>query len=211
MHQDLSLYRDFLNEKMNNGMITPRIIFNNCAFLHENSKLTPAFYDNTWGTIYHYIGSIYKFKNICEVNFSLGLFTYALLGKKPDLENFVGFYPKEDKQKLIVPYRLGKANIRKKSKKCSIYLHIGQLYDDDFINHLNKNLFDMLIFSEVNSYNKTLEMLDFFYPYVIESGFVAVEEYNNKEVKEAMDAFCLSKNKTPYIFKTRYGTAILQK
>ena len=51
----------------------------------------------------------------------------------------------------------------------------------------------------------------FFYPYIIENGLIIVDEYNNKEVKEAMDAFCFSKNKKPFIFKTRYGTAILQK
>lgn len=211
MHQDLSLYKDFLDDKLKNGKITPKILFNNCAFLNENSKLAPAFYDNTWSTIYHHLGDIYKSQSICEVNFSLGLFPYAFLRKKSDLQSFVGFYPKNEKDNLTIPKRLGIANIKKKAKNCKFYLHVGNLYDDAFYGELNKNRFDLLIFSELNSYNKTLEMLDFFYPFVLETGLIILEEYKNKEVKEAMDAFCSSKNKVPYVFKTRYGTAILQK
>lgn len=211
MHQDLSLYKDFLDNKIKNGKITPKILFNNCAFLHENSKLAPAFYDNTWGTIYHYLGDIYKPQSICEINFSLGLFSYAFLRKKANLHSFVGFYPKNENENLAVPVRLGKANIKKKAKNCKFYFHIGNLYNDEFYGDLNKNRFDLLIFSEINSYNKTLEMLDFFYPFVLETGLIIIEEYKNKEVKEAVDAFCFSKNKMPYVFKTRYGTAILQK
>lgn len=213
MFEDLSKYKEFLDNKLKKSVVTPKILFNNCAFLYENSKQAPAFYDNTWSTLYHYLGQIYhrETQSICEVNFSLGLFSYAFLQKKSDLKNFIGFYPKQEKKDVIIPVRLGKANIKRKAKRCNIYTHIGGIYDDDFIFELNKNKFDLLIFSEVNSYNKTLEMLDFFYPYIIENGLIIVDEYNNKEVKEAMDAFCFSKNKKPFIFKTRYGTAILQK
>ena len=79
------------------------------------------------------------------------------------------------------------------------------------IDKFKKINLDMLIFSEINSYNNTLEFLDYLYPFVKENGLIIVDEYNNKEVKEATNAFCDSKNKKPFVFKTRYGTAILQK
>ena len=213
MFEDLSQHKEYLDTKLKKSVITPKLLFNNCAFLFENSKQAPAFYDNTWSTLYYFLGEIYHefTENICEVNFSLGLFSYAYLRKKSNIKYFCGFYPKQEKQNIVVPMRLGRANIKKKAKKAQIVTLYGNLYDDDITDKLQKNKLDLLIFSEINSYNKTLEMLDFFYPSVRENGLVVIDEYNHKEVKEAVDAFAFSKNKKLFTFKTRYGTAILQK
>jgi hypothetical protein len=212
MFNDFHQYKDLLESKLKNGIITPKILFNSCSFIHDNSRQAPAFYDNTWSTIYYYLGQMVgDVENICEVNFTLGLFTCAFLKQKSDLKNFIGFYPKDKQNKKIVPFRLGRSNIHRKARKCNFFLHEGGLYDDGFIDKFKKITLDVLIFSEINSYNNTLEFLDYLYPFVKENGLIIVDEYNNKEVKEATNAFCDSKNKKPFVFKTRYGTAILQK
>ena len=119
---------------------------------------------------------------------------------------FVGF--REGPEAVSV--RLGIKNIGRVMKgvrKC----HVGSLYDPQF-EAMTAGGFDMCLVTAEKNYDKHLEYLDFAWPVLSENGIIVMEGLTrNAAAKQAFAAFCKSKNREPAVFRTRYGTGLIQK
>jgi len=187
--------------------ISGKVLLDRFCVIEDGSRKTSAYVDHTYAPFYYYLGKYFPAKSLAEIGFTLGLLSSSFMLSCKSVENFFGF---KEKIPEFVSTRIGKININKVFKKNKNF-YSGELYDQEFLD-FSKNLWDVVLIGEEKKYDKQLEYMELMWPQVSDSGIIIVEYMNkNPPSKEAFDSFCDNKKLKPYIFKTRYGTGIIQK
>lgn len=195
-----------IDEELNSQKISGKLLLDRLCIIEESSRKTSAYLDHKYAPFYYYLGKNLPAESFLEVGFSIGLLSCCFLTSCKTTKTFLGF---KEKEKEFIPTRIGKVNIRKFLKKIEIYT--GNLYDEELYKKIEKK-WDIILINEEKSFDKQLEYLETFWPFVSNNGIVIVEYVNShKPSKESLMAFCESKNLKPKIFNTRYGTGLIQK
>jgi predicted O-methyltransferase YrrM len=197
-----------LKKDLNSQTISGKLLLDRFCVIEESSRKTAAYLDHKYAPFYYYLGKYIQPENVMEIGFNLGLLTASFFRSCKTANKFLGF--KENSSDYI-PVRLGKRNIRLVFKK-EINFYVGNLYDQEMEKLFSSENWDLIFLNEETVYDKHLEYLDFVWDRLNEHGLI-VSEYITRHTpaKEALFAFCESKNRKPLLFSTRYGTGILQK
>ena len=205
---DIKFFESILNSELNSQKISGRILLDQFLLIDENSRKTAPYLDHRYAPFYYYLGKYIEAENIMEIGFSLGLLSSSFFSSCKNSKNFFGF---KEISSEFNPIRIGKANIKRKFKGNAFY-YIGKVYDQEFIDKSSSCFWDLVVVNEEVTYDQHLSYLETIWENVADYGLIVCEYINNHEpTKEAFFAFCESKNRSPLIFKTRYGTGVLQK
>lgn len=199
---------DVMNSALDSGTISGRVILDRLRLIDENSRKTAPYLDHRYAPFYYHLGKHIEPLSVMEVGFSLGLLSASFFTSCKSTQKFFGY---KQNSSDFTPIRIGKSNINLRFKGES-YFHIGNFYDQEFIDIFSPNLWDLIILNDETVYDKHLEYLDVIWPQVSEHGLI-IAEYIDRHApaRDAFFAFCESKNRKPIIFETRYGTGLLQK
>ena len=203
---DLHSLTVLLNAELNAQVISGRAILDRFRLIDENSRKTAPYLDHKYAPFYYHLGKHIEPQSLVEIGFNLGLLSASLLISCKTIKRFFGYTDNND-----TSLRIGKSNIKIAFKGEAIF-HVGDLYDQEFIDIFSPNSWDLIILNDETVYDKHLEYLDAVWPHVSEHGLI-IAEYIDRHApaRDAFLAFCESKNRKPVIFETRYGTGILQK
>jgi hypothetical protein len=194
-----------VKKDLNHQVISGRALLDRLCLIDERSRKTAPYLDHKYAPFYYHLGKYLKTKSFLEVGFNLGLLSCCFLTSCKSVEFFLGFKEKDEE---YTPVRIGTANIKKFVKKAESY--VGNLYDEELDKKLTK--YDLILINEEKDFEKLLNYLDFFWPYLLDNGFLILEYVqSNKTSQKVLNAFCNNKNIKPIIFPTKYGTALIQK
>jgi hypothetical protein len=199
-------FKKQLENSFNKQTISSRVLLSSFRLIHETSKKTGAFQDNRYTPFYYHLGKFVEPKNIMEVGFYIGLLSGSFLKSCNSVQRFLAFQPKMDG---YYSSRLGSANIRD-SYKGEFEFYQGNLTDEKLF--ANTQELDMVIVNEEVNYDEHRVHLDILWEHLSLGGLVVMDYVDAwQPAKDAFIDFCKVKNREPHVFKTRYGTGIVQK
>jgi len=197
-----------LQTKLEKQLIPARILLDKFRIIEETSRQASAYTDPNYAPFYYYLGSLVEFKSLVEIGFRLGLLSGCFMKGCKTLRNFFGFQQKTEE---FYSPRLARANIRNCFKGNFDY-YLGDISDQQFNEKLNKHIWDVVIVNEERDYDFHRMCLDIVWNKLGSDGLIIMDYViNNENCKKAFSDFCKSKNVEPIIFKTRYGTGLVQK
>lgn len=201
---DLKQIAESVKKDLSNQIISGKVLLDRLLFIDENSRRTSAYLDHNYTPFYYYLGKYINPKNVLEIGFNLGLLPCCFMLSCKSVNNFLGLSKYKND-------RLGKKNI-KNFLKNQFNVYSGRFYDNEFVNLIEENKWDLAIINDEATYDEHLNYLDFIWENMSENAFIVCEYLeSHKPSKEAFLAFSESKNRDYKIFNTRYGTGILQR
>ena len=205
---DLQWLAAVMNSELDDGAISGRTVLDRLRLIDEDSRKTAPYLDHRYAPFYYHLGKHIEPLSVMEIGFSLGLLSASFFTSCKSAKKFFGY---KENSPDFTPTRIGKSNINLRFKGKSFY-YMGNLHDQEFIDIFSPNSWDLVILNDETFYDKHLEYLDVVWGKISENGLI-VAEYIDRHApaREAFFAFCESKNRKPVLFKTRYGTALLQK
>jgi hypothetical protein len=176
--------------------------------IDEASRKTSAYTDPTYIPFYFYLGTLIEAENVVELGFRLGLLSGCFLKGCKTAKSFLGFQEKSDE---FYSEKLGKANI-KDNFKGEFDFHLGEITDQAFTTKLEAKKWDVAIVNEEKDYDTHRLYLDILWEHLNDEGLLIMDYiYNEAAIKQAYLDFCKITSREPMIFKTRYGTGVIQK
>lgn len=199
--------KETLQPQLNKQLISPRILLSKFRLIDERSRETGAYQDPLFTPFYYHLGKVVAPKSLLEIGFRLGLLSGCFLKGCNTVENFLAFQAHDD---VFYSPRLASANIRDVYKG-EFYTHVGKLNDESFVEKLKSN-FDLVLVNEQLSYDQQRDCLDLVWDHMNLDALLVLNYTDSHPAnKEAFETFCKVVQREPIYFKTRYGTAIVQK
>lgn len=186
-----------VEKDLNLQAVSASVLLSKFRMIDENSRNSSQYCCPFYFPFYYHLGKYIEPKTMLEIGFTLGLSSCSFLLSCKTVNKFCAVNQEIN--------RIGKTNVKQVYRKESIYLNE---ISDIFL----PNSLDLTIINNETTYDKHLEYLDLIWNQVSENGLI-IAEYLDRHfpAKEAFLAFCESKNRKPVLFKTRYGSALLQK
>lgn len=201
---DLEQVTKKVQKDLESQLISGKLLLDRLSVIDEKSRKSPAYLDHRYAPFYYHLGKYLEANSLLEVGFNIGILSCSFLTSCKSIKEFFGF--KEIFEEFI-PTRIGKINIKKFVKNIKIYT--GKLYDEELEKILNKK-WDIILINEEKEFNKQLDYMEFFWPYLSDSGVMIVEHINSHQPsRKAVKAFCDRRDIKPIIFNTRYGTSLI--
>jgi predicted O-methyltransferase YrrM len=205
---DILKIKPIIEEKLKKSLIPARILLDKFRLIEESSRKTSAYTDPLYVPFYFYMGRLVEAKNVVEIGFRLGLLSGCFLKGCQTAKSFLGF---QEESEEFYSARLAKANIRDNFKG-EFDFYYGQISDPNFLTKLEGRGWDVIIINEEKNYDEHRSYLDIMWEYLNNDGLIIMDYLDNeKHIKQAYLDFCKIKNRDPIIFKTRYGTGMIQK
>lgn len=197
-----------LNLKLSKQLIPARILLDKFRIIDENSRKASAYTDPKWAPFYYYFGTFVKPENVLEVGFKLGLLSGSFFKGCKTVKHFLGHQEKTDE---YYSFRLGRANL-KSCYKGEMDFYLGTITDKEFLNKVNSKTWDLVMVNEQKDYDYYRLCLDTVWDKIKLDGYVLMDYVlSDHQAKKAFLDFCKIKNREGTIFKTRYGSGIVQK
>ena len=205
---DLNELKVNVEANLKKQIVNSKILLDQFCLIDEDSRKTAAYLDPNYSCFYYHLGKYIEPNSLCEFGFDLGLLSSCFLISCKSVERFFG-YKKQSEE--FSSMRIGASNIKLVLKKEKNF-YTGNLFDQEFIDIFSPNSWDLVILNCEDKYDKHLEYLEVIWSSLSENGLI-IAEYIDRHTpgKDAFFAFCVSKNRKPVIFQTRYGTGVLQK
>jgi hypothetical protein len=199
--------KEKLEKKRSKQLISSQILLGKFRLLDEKSRSSGPYQDPLFAPFYYQLGKLISPKSFLEVGFRLGLLSGCFLKSCKSVERFLAFQPVADE---FYSPRLAAANIRDVYKK-EFDSYIGNLTDVEFEQKL-KSKFDIVCVNEQLTYDKMRDCLDLMWENINLDGYLVLNYVDSYEPnKDAFETLCKVVQREPIYFKTRYGTAIVQK
>lgn len=197
-----------IDAQLAKGILSGKLLLSRTRMLDENSRLSPPYTDPHYIPFYFYLGQHVQPKNVVEIGLRLGLCSSTLFRTCKGVNKFLAF---QEKGQVFYSPRMALHNVRDYYKG-SIEKHIGKITDDQFVNMLEKDLWDLALVNEETTYDTHLSYLDILWKNMRLDGTILIEYVNYHDyVKKAYFDFCKKNNREPYVFKTRYGVGVITK
>lgn len=196
-----------LLQDLNNQILTGKIVLHKFRLINENNRKSSAYLDSRYAPFYYHLGKYLKPESFFEIGFNLGLLSGSFLSSCKTVKYFFGYNEPEEGLSL----QLGKSNIRLCFKGQSDF-YLGKTFDEEFIEKVNQRKWDLILIDKFFGYDKSLQMFELAWENLKSDGLMFVEHINDQQTTvTAMKDFLISRNRTFVNFKTRYGTAMIQK
>jgi hypothetical protein len=197
-----------INKILRKPVIPSEIILSKFKLLDVNSAKSFTYNDPTYYPFFYYLGREIKPKNVLEIGLSLGLSTGSFFTSCKSVENFLAFQTYKDDD---LSYKVGVKNVRKKFKK-NFKFFLGNFSDDEFLNLMKDNVWDLILFNEELSYDQYMARLDRLWQNLALDGMLILDKINYlKSAKTAYCDFCKIKNRDAEIFKSKFGSGLIIK
>lgn len=205
---DISKIVSIIKNKLEKQLIPAKILLDKFKAIDETSKHVSAYTDPNYAPFYYYLGTQIEPRNFVEIGFKLGLLSGCFFQGCKTVNNFLGFQQKTDE---FYSPRMAKSNV-KRFFKGNFDFYLGNLTDEDWINHFSKNNWDLVLINEQNNYDFYRMCLDIVWDKLEYGGLIVIEYATNHEpCKKSFSDFCKIKNRENCVVRTRYGTGIVQK
>jgi predicted O-methyltransferase YrrM len=207
--QELESLKGQIQTLLNNNRLSGKVLLDNLRVIDESSRKTGAYTDSKYAPFYYQLGKVLNPTSMIEVGVSLGLLSTCFFKSCKTVKRFIGF---QEKTNEYYSPRLALSNIKDFCRAKEIEIYVGKITDNEFTQKISPNSLDLVILNVEVGFDKQLAYLDFLWSYMSDRGII-VSEYIERHTpaKEAFFAFCESKNRTPAVFKTRFGSGLVQK
>lgn len=190
------------------GLMTSRTILDRFCVIDESSRRSPAYLDGRYSCFYYHLGKYINPGSILEMGFDIGLLSGSLLVSCKTPKRFLGF---RESDSDYFSLRLGQRNIRTVMRGLRDY-HVGSLYDPQLAAKIDVGTWDLALVTDFVTEERQLDYLEYIWPHISDNGIIVCENLGGKKFSEDnFTGFCESKNRSAYIFPTRYGTGLVQK
>lgn len=207
MQASLSDIEVGLKERLSK-QFSARVVMDRMRLLDEGSRKAPAYSDPLYVPFYYHLGCVAPRRTFLDIGFRLGLFSTAYMLGCKTVEKVLGFQPRTAE---YYSSRVGKGNIRTVYRG-EFYIHFGDMTDEEFSSRFELDTWDVTVINEESNYDAHLYYLETAWLRASFNGLVVMENIDrHKPAKDAFFDFCKAKSRSPAIFETRYGTAIVQK
>lgn len=197
-----------IEKDLESQRIPSPVILDRLCVVNEDNRKASAYVDGQYVPFYYYLGKYIKPKSLLEVGVNLGFFSCAFFGSCKSVDNYLAY--QEDTEGFYSK-RLMLKNV-KDNYKNKFNFHYGKFSDQEFINLVTSNKWDLAFINEEKFYDKYFFILDTVWENLSEDGILVMENViTHTPAKDAFNNFCRVKNLESVIFKTRYGTGIVVK
>lgn len=198
-----------IEEMLRLKLVSGKILLQDCRFVDENSRRSPAYGDPLYAPFYYHLGKSVKPRSVISMSFNLGFLEKCFFMSCKETDKFLAFRQYDSKEYYST--RMGFHNVRKSFKREFLF-HQGDINDDNMsIVHLGSE-WDLVFINEDSNYDDILLKVEHSWKLMAEGGMLVVENVCDiKRVKKAFEAFADSVDRKPVVFETRYGTGVLTK
>lgn len=204
---ELKELTDRLQNDVDKEVMSSMTLFQRFRFMDERSRLTGAYFDPRYIPFYYHFGKYIFPKTMLHAGFGLGLVSGVLLDSCKSVERFLAF--QNPRGEYYSP-RLAVRNIKDRYKK-QFNLYVGAIDDDGFTQMLNKEEWDLIIHTELISYDEHRSEFDILWEQLVYDGLFVIDHLTHEPCQKAFEDFCKIVNREPIIMDTRYGVAIIKK
>lgn len=208
---DVNILKEKIEINLSQQLIGARTLLGRMRVIEEKSRKTFAYNDDGYTPFYYHLGKYISPKYVLKIGFHLGLLSGCFFKSCRTVETFLGFQEAENDE--YVSPRIGLANLRDfKPFPQFVHVHTGNFTDKKFIDLLNKNKWDFVIFNEEVNYDKIRLHLDLVWTNISDGGLLVVDYVNShKPTGSVYKDFCKINNRTPVVVNTRYGVGMIEK
>ena len=182
-----------INECLDKGLISPRVLLSGVKLLSEDSAQAPEFLDRRNLPFWFHLGKELQVGRAFQIGPRLGLVAACFLQSCPVAEWMC----------LGGNHRFVTSNIALKSTPTRV-----EFYKQSETHAKN---YDFALLTESYDYDTAKKFLEFAWSGLNQEGLLAVDYIDNETQGKAFDEFCRVKNREPVKFKTRYGVGILER
>jgi hypothetical protein len=203
----ISEFNSDLINKLSAQLISPRILLDRLRLVDDTSRQSSQYQDPLYLPFYFHLSKYIYPKTVLQVGLNLGLEICCFLQGNKNIDRFYGFQNSTDD---YYSERMALSNIRSINKKILIDYYYGKIYDKTFLNNTYK--FDFIIINEKSNFDQIKDALDFCWEKLNLDGILVLDFLKyDKKINEIFLDFCKSQNRDGQVYKTRYGTGIIQK
>lgn len=185
---------EVLAEKLEHGLIDPRVLLSSAKMLDETSRRSPAYDDPKYLSFYYALGEFKRPKKVIQIGSKMGLIGHCLCQGAKTVERWVAY----DTPETAPPARVTHANLRAHCPVAQVTLTTEGFTETGF---------DMAILSGDYG-DETLGFLNLLWDR-ISGGGLLVADYIHDDAVGCFSQFSKGKNREPFYFRTRYGVGIL--
>jgi hypothetical protein len=206
--ESISKIYPLLKAKVDRAIIPAHILLDKFRVIEEFSRITSAYTDPRYAPFYYYLGTLITPESFAELGYRLGFLSGCFFKACKTVKTFFAFQPKADE---YYSPRLSKANTRSVFKG-DFNFYYGTMTDDGFGDGFGVQSWDLIVVNEEKDYDTQRNCLDIAWEN-LNSGGIIVNEYviTHQPSKDAYRDFCKIQNREQMVFRTRYGTGLIQK
>jgi hypothetical protein len=199
---------DEIAKSVKKSLIPPRILLSKFRFLEENSRYSRACMDHFYLPFYYYLGKHFPVKSLLDIGFGLGLNAGLYFMGCPNVENYLAI---QEPSSEYYSARIGKANIKQTRKfPFKSDVNVCSSYDEQFVKKMRSRKWELAFINEKHGYDAMIGWMNHIWDVMEEGGVMCIEYTTiHESVKKAYNDFCKIKQRTPYVFPTRYGVGAI--
>lgn len=204
----ISEIKNDLNRSLNNQFISPKILLDKLRLIDENSRKSGQYQDPSYLPFYYHLSKFIFPKSLLQIGLHLALPTCCFLQGNKSVEKILTFQNLDNK---FYSERLAISNIKDVSKKIEINYYSGKIFDYEFQKRL-ENKWDLIFINEISNEEYIKDVLNICWQYLNLDGIIVIDNaISEKIINSVFLNFCKIQNRECFLFKTRYGTGIIQK
>jgi hypothetical protein len=195
-------------ERLKNGHLSGRTLLSTFRMVEESLRESPLYTDNRYAPFYYILGQEVPSKNVIEFGLGVGIASGCYVRGCSCVEKILSF---QQSGKEYYSPRIGTHNVRKYFKE-RFDVHVGRIYDEEFVFQARSRQWDLAIVNEEVDYGTLMEHLEFAWDVLAIDGTLVVDYVNsNDQVKSSYSDFCKRKAQLLRIIPTKYGVGLLTK
>lgn len=201
---DLTNIKNDLENKINSGAIAPRILLDRLRLIDEDSRKSPQYQDPSYLPFYYHLSKFLNPSVVLHVGFNLALPLCCFLKGSASATRAVGL---QIKDKAFYSPRLAISNIKDvKGRSFPVDFHLGTVTDEAFVKMISGGV-DLVMITEGAGVGLP-DVLEVCWQNLNLDGALVLDRAPPRsEDGKLFSDFCMSKNRQPVFFNTRYGTA----
>jgi predicted O-methyltransferase YrrM len=189
-------------------LISPSVLLDGLRIIDDEDRKSSQYVDPLYVPFYYHLGKYLKPKSLLECGFGLAFLSTCFMKSCRTVEVMFALQERVDE---FYSNRIAIKNI-KTVFDGTFYYHYGQILDATCQEKLNANNWDLAFLNDKLHYDKHMLQLDIVWDHLNDGGHIVADNIiAHTHAATALMNFCKIKNIKPIIFKTRFGTGIIQK
>lgn len=198
-----------VRSKLKAQTVPPRILLDRLRLVDEDSRKSSQYNDPNYLPFYYHISKFIQPSRMLQIGLGLGLQACCFLQGAKSVKSLLAL---QRPVKGFYSPRLALSNLRDvKNKDLVVEYYYGEILDEVFINRMRVG-FDLVLVTEKSHGDQAQETLEICWEHLKLDGCIIIDYVeSNRDIGEVFRDFCKAKNRECVLFKTRYGTGMIQK
>lgn len=204
---------DKLHSDLAKQIISSKTLLSPFRVINESSRRTGAYQDSRYIPFYFYLGRLVEPKSMVQIGLGLGLSCSCFLKGCKTVEDLLAFQKNEEFYSPRLAIKNVKDNYKNKFEVYTSKFKDKILIDPVFVDDkLFENIDLAILDDQKMNYDQYRNWLTILWDRLNVDGLLVMDFINsNKSAGAAFKDFSKIANREPFVFKTRYGTGIVQK